>query len=214
MASDYEGYFEGQNLRCYRRSRGSSSAIVTFDHWRRDRASFPSIKQGGAFLDRGFDFFRVDTCKNDWFLNSDLTPALEATSAFLESYSQVIYLGFSMGCFGLLLLANRRQPDTIIATSPAYPPKHHQYTPDRYYVPEKAVLTSCTAFVHYDSYNGVDEIEARRFSASLGGANMINLIGGGHPATNKIVENGRYRELLDYWLLHRLDAASILELHN
>ena len=131
----------------------------------------------------------------------------------IEGYRHIVYLGFSMGCFGSLLLACMRLPDAIIATSPSYPPGCIR-DPSHFASDDMEIKKPNRALVQYDSHYGSDEISARRFSAAIGGARMVDLAGGGHPATEKIVRDGKYCKLLDHWLSPRFDYAFIRSLND
>lgn len=210
MLGYYECYFSGADLRAYKQARDHRKAIVTFDHWRRHRTGFPAIKSGANFLQRGYDFFRIDTSKNDWFLNDELEGVLRSTVRQLVRYDHILYLGFSMGCFGALLLSSRLPPNSLIAVSPSYPPGRREDS-EEYILPTNSEING---IVQFDCRNSTDVLAAKRFSLHLGGAKMIELEGGGHPATDLIVSRRKYHKLLDHWLSPDIDTSAIRQLHS
>lgn len=206
--------FQGQHLRLYQSTCASDRVVVTFDYWRRDRSGFPEPKSGISVLKRGYDFMRVETRENDWFLNSDLDDLLDVCAHLLRRYRSVVYLGFSMGAFGALLLSQYNMPEKLIAVSPAFP----KFRTDSAYIRESLVDGSqgkvIRVIIHYDGLIETDASAANLYLDVMGSGQLIEFRGGGHPATDYLTANGRYHELLDGWLVDNPNGNALKSIHR
>lgn len=120
MVSDLtELLFDGASLRVIGCSVDRPQLFVTFDHWRRKRASFPDYAPSKTALNNGYGHIYIQTAENDWFLNQD-TDQLRAFLTQLCRDKESCSIGFSMGGYGALLFANALQLRRVLLLSPQY----------------------------------------------------------------------------------------------
>ena len=111
--------FDGASLRVIGCSVERPHLFVTFDHWRRERASFPDYSPSNTALNHGYGHIYIQTAKNDWFLNQD-TVRLRGFLTELCQGKESCSVGFSMGGYGALLFANALRLRRVLLLSPQY----------------------------------------------------------------------------------------------
>jgi hypothetical protein len=97
--------FDGVCLRAVCHGDGRRGIIVTFDHWRKDRAGFPDMGPVQRVLDMGYRSLVISSAANDWFLNAETKALRRALRAFVAPGTVVRGFGFSMGGYGALLFS-------------------------------------------------------------------------------------------------------------
>lgn len=212
MTNGFDRLYEGAAMRAYRRSRGADKVVVTFDHWRHDRAGFPERMRGTGYIKRGFDLIRIDTAANDWFCNADRAQAFAAVGSTLAEYRRCIFIGFSMGAFGALALARAHVPLRLIAVSPVFPPAEllgQEGAPT-----DGAVTPVPQALIQFDPQISQDTAAAHRFASAVGGAALVACPGSGHPTTQELAALGTFDRLLDPWLAPKLSGDAVRQVHD
>ncbi|WP_092886128.1 hypothetical protein [Roseicitreum antarcticum] len=218
--------FDGAHLRALLCARGHRRLMVTFDHWVEGKAGWSVAAPSKAFEENGFDQLRIQSLRNDWFINAD-TPAFErAINQLARRYDRVHALGYSMGGYGAFRFAGALRLNQILAVSPQY-----SIHPD--VVPfEKGYLTEARGFdpVHgamradalpalraqilADGFNPVDLRHAAMIAGVLPGVSVIRLGAGGHPATGVMQEGGRGFTAHRAAMTEGLDASLVRAAHR
>lgn len=218
--------FDGAHLRALYCPRGHKRLMVTFDHWVAGKTGWDGAVPSKAFDANGFDQLRVQSARNDWFINAD-TPAFErAISALAGRYGRVHALGYSMGGYGAFRFAGALRLDQIVAVSPQYSihpdvvPFETGYLAEaRGFDPVAGAMQAgfrpgLRAHIVVDGFNPVDLRHAAMIAAAFPGVSVIRLGAGGHPATGVMHEGGRGFAAHRAAMTEGLDEALIRAAHR
>lgn len=180
--------------------------LVTFDHYKPEKAGWERAKRSTQCIRRGFALLRLQTIRNDWFVNPDL-PALEdALAAFAGRYRSVYGLGYSLGGYAGLRLSRALGLQQIVAISPqlSLSPEHAPWEA-RY--PEAAGFDAAlgdltqvatdrlTGALLYDPAIAEDRHHARAIGALFPGVQLAAFTFGGHPASDVLAAGRGAAEL-------------------
>lgn len=201
---------------------------ITFDHWSKAKLGFTEMKPDTAFAQRGFTHLHVSTSHNDWFLNPDMPKALLKIARFAEAFPRKLTLAFSMGGFGALLVSRVVAFDQLLLISP-----HSTYSKDtaphdgRFAtdIQDEAFARSANEMVHashrmdaecvvvYDSTQPFDTAHARISSRLFTRSRLVDLKGGGHPATGVLHAAQRYNLVRNAAIGDGIDEAAFVAAH-
>lgn len=92
--------------------------LVSFDHYRPDRAGFGEVRPVMTALAAGHASLTVMTAANDWFLNDDTPRAMARLHRFCARFAVVRAVGFSMGGYGALLFSGAMAPRDVLLLAP------------------------------------------------------------------------------------------------
>ena len=200
--------FAGSNIRVIWFRTGSEKVIVTFDHWKRERANFEEFANGTYCTKMGFDHIHFQTSRNDWYINDEWGPSLESIASKIESYKASRCVGFSMGGIPALLSADQVGATSAVSISPRLPPatvssQHHVN-----------LLGGCAqSLIVFDPKSMPDKRAARFIALQNEKVKTIELVGGGHPAVGLIKRSGRKREALSIIIRSDNVAEDLMALH-
>jgi hypothetical protein len=198
---------DGQHLRATALGDNAERLMITFDHWANDKTGFTPVRRGSTFVDKGFTHLHIATRQNDWFLNPDLPGALHDIAAFAANYPQKVSLAFSMGGFGALMVSRVVDFAQILLVSPHstfspdYPPFDDRFQsaeidPAFAQVAYSVILDSpkskADCVVLYDSATHFDTDHAEAAAQLFRKTRLVDLKGGGHPATRILTDNNRF----------------------
>ncbi|RME16239.1 MAG: hypothetical protein D6801_05890 [Alphaproteobacteria bacterium] len=218
----------GPHLEVSLRGDSAESLLVTFDHWRHDKAGFTEMPGETGYSRGGHTHLHISTSANDWFLNPDMPKALLKIARFAEGFSRRAALAFSMGGFGALLVSRVVAFDRVLLVSP-----HATWSPDdpphddRYHaeVRDAAFARAASDMVHaslkmdaecvilLDSTSPFDSDHAAAAARLFTRARLVDLKGGGHPATDLLKQAGRFGLVPKALLADRIDESRIVETH-
>lgn len=219
--------FDGTHLRAdlWLPKTPATTLYVTFRQRVPDPGSFSEDAPVRRALNEGKAHLRIQSRRNDWFLNAE-TPALEAALSLLRPrFATALALGYSMGGYGALRLARALDLDQVILVSP-------QFTLDRAILPAEKRYPEGTDFdaaqgnlaVHgkpdlagiviFDPFRPLDRMHAALITGAMPAIARAPLPFGGHPATNALGERGGFRTLQAISLAPNASAADVARLHR
>lgn len=219
---------EGRYLRLlWSEDRPGDRLYVTFDHWKRVKPGFEPLSGDTLFDRRGWPVLRVQTARNDWFLNPDLEAALDVVAAIAGDYANVVTYGFSMGGYGALRFAEAAGACRVVAISPqatpipARAPFETRWWKDRQQcdaaLDDLSHMSRAGAprvVMLYDPMQRPDRLQAELVRAHCNDVLALPLAFGGHPATQTILQGGRLGEFAAALLNDPLDRHRLLQVHK
>jgi hypothetical protein len=203
--------------------------LVTFDHWQVTKTDFTPVRTRSTFVENGFTHLHLATRQNDWFLNPDLPGALKDIAEFAAPFARKVALGFSMGGFGALMLSRVVAFDRLLLVSPhstfspEYPPFDDRFAsamvaPEFAAIAYETILAGPTSaaecVVLYDSTTAFDTDHAGAVTRLFRETRLVDLKGGGHPATRLLTDNNRFGLVVKAITGGALDAEPLLRVHN
>lgn len=198
---------DGKDLRATVLGDAPDRLIVTFDHWSAGKTGFPPLRTHSSYVALGFSHLHLVTRRNDWFLNRDLPGALHDIAEFAAPFAHKVTLAFSMGGFGALMVSRVVAFDRVMLVSPhsTFSPDHSPYD-DRFAT--KGIALDFAAIAHdillggpkstaacavlYDSSARFDAAHAAAVAVLFRAPRLVDLKGGGHPATKRLTDNGQF----------------------
>lgn len=220
--------FDGKHLRVSVLGNDPDRLIVTYDHWGADKAGFAPLKPRSAHSDRGYTHLHLATGQSDWFLNDDLPEVLDLVGRFAQAFPRKVTLAFSMGGFAALLLSRSIAFDNVMLVSPhstfspEYPPHDDRFV-SKGVSQEVAAMaydlllngpkSPADCVVLYDSLAPFDAAHAASAAGLFRNARLVDLKGGGHPATKRITNNGGFTLVQKAVMAETIDPAPILKRH-
>lgn len=220
--------FEGRHLRLlWAERRAGPRLFVTFDHWTRGRAGFEAPGGNTLFDRREWPVLRVQTARNDWFLNEDLGAALDIVTAIAAEYEGAVTYGFSMGGYGAMRFARAAGAERVVTISPQFSPlparapfearwwkDRKQCDPRLDDLTHLAGADAPPVVVVYDPRQGPDRLHADLIRHACAGFFALPLPFGGHPATQTILQGDRLGAFSAALLTAPLDRAALLAPHK
>lgn len=219
--------YDGKKLKVSVRGKRTERLMVTYDYWSRQKQGFGQISPGSRYADRGFTHLHLSTRSNDWFLTRETETALGVIEAYAKGFDHAATIGFSMGGYGVMLASLAVDFDLALIVSPHITFSEHQY-PHETRFPAKignlgralklnesvvsAPPARAEAAVIYDSTirGDVYHAETGRFAT----AELVDLKGGGHPATTALTRAGHFGLVLDAVTGPALDMGPIRRAHE
>lgn len=201
---------------------------MTFDHWSQTKRGFSRMKVETGFAQRGFTHVHVSTSHNDWFLNPDMPEALLRIAEFAEPFARKLTIAFSMGGFGALLVSRVVAFDQLLLISPhstyskEVPPYDDRFSAQ---ILDEDFARTANAMVHaslrmdaecvvvYDSTRPFDGAHARISKKLFTRSRLVDLRGGGHPATGVLHAAQRYNLVRDAAIGHGIDETAFVKAH-
>ncbi|OIP83317.1 MAG: hypothetical protein AUK37_07545 [Rhodobacterales bacterium CG2_30_65_12] len=198
---------DGKDLRATVLGDAPDRLIVTYDHWGADKAGFPPLRAHSSYAALGFSHLHLVTRRNDWFLNRDLPGALHDIAEFAAPFAHKLTLAFSMGGFGALMVSRVVAFDRVMLVSPhsTFSPDHPPHD-DRFAA--RGIALDFAAMAHdivlggpkskadcavlYDSSARFDAAHAAAVAGLFRAPRLVDLKGGGHPATTRLTANGKF----------------------
>lgn len=220
--------FEGAHLRLlWAKNRPGERLFVTFDHWTKGRQGFEAPSGNTLFDKRNWPVLRIQSARNDWFLNPDLEAALDTVAAIAADYDSAVTYGFSMGGYGALRFAAAAGAARVVTISPQFSPAPER-TPfeARWWKDRKlcdlrlddlshlATPSAPTIVAAYDPLQGPDRLQAELIRKSCHDFFALPLPFGGHPATQTILQGDRLGAFSEALLTGPLDRAALLAPHK
>jgi hypothetical protein len=221
--------FEGDHLRLlWSRERPGDRLFVTFDHWRKGgRNGFETPGGNTLFDTRGWPVLRVQTARNDWFLNPDLEAALDIVAAIASEYESAVTYGFSMGGYGALRFARAAGAARVVTISPQFSPVAARVPFEaRWWQDRKRCDPGLDDLSHlarpdappvvavYDPLQGPDRLHADLIRGACARFFALPLPFGGHPATQTIQQGDRLGSFAAALLTGPLDRAALIAPHK
>lgn len=220
--------FEGQHLRLlWSERRAGPCLFVTFDHWTRGRTGFEELGGNTIFDRRGWPVLRVQTARNDWFLNPDLDAALDIVAAVAAEYESAVTYGFSMGGYGAMRFARAAGAARVVTISPQFSPlpararfearwwkDRKACDPRQDDLSHMADTAAAPVVVVYDPLQGPDRLHAELIRGACAHFFGLPLPFGGHPATQTILQGDRLGAFAASLLTGPLDRAALLAPHK
>lgn len=219
---------DGPHLRATVLGDHADKLIVTYDHWGASKADFQPPRARSSYVELGFTHLHLATRVNDWFVNPDLSVALEAIATFAERFAHKATLAFSMGGFGALMLSRMVDFDQVLLVSPhstfspVYPPHDTRFASvpvaDEDAATAYAIILDspkprADCVVIYDSTAPFDSDHAAAAQGAFLKARAVDLKGGGHPATQLITDNKRFTVIQRAITGARIDEDRIKRVH-
>jgi pimeloyl-ACP methyl ester carboxylesterase len=219
--------FDGTSLRVIGCSVDRPKLFVTFDHWRRHRASFPDYSPSKTALEHGYGHIYIQTDQNDWFLNQD-TTRLRAFLSELCQGKESCSVGFSMGGYGALLFANALRLRRVLLLSPQYSIMHSKAPYEAGYQQEAALLDPALdqlepledghrlqGIIAYDPRQAPqDRLHADRIRALHPDLQPVALPFGGHTALKHMEGTGVMHEIMRAFIEDELSVGAIRGVHG
>ena len=210
MQSGVEWLFRGQHIRAFLTRGTKEGVIATFDHWKADKCGFDPARPAGWVAERGFSHLSIQTVGNDWYLNRDIGPAQMVMRREAAALGPIRMVGFSMGGFGALMFGAALGATEGLLISPALPRKFKNAG----WLAESAAGPAYALI--YDPTIPIDVWRAQVLTGLVPRTRLVALEGGGHPATGKIRQAGRFNavrrvatgEVADVGWLSRIHARS------
>lgn len=215
--------FSGNHLRavCYWPDRPALTA--RFDHWRMQRDGFPMDRPGGNFETSGTACLTIESAQNDWFLNPDLPDLCAALRRFTARYAHVNAIGFSMGGYGALRLAQALHLTQAILISPQISIRPEIAPYENRYLKEAAQIDATADVLPdhplggallYDPTIPQDLAHKSAICQKFTGITPIPCWYGGHPASQSLVEGRQFGGLLQELFRHPMRPGAILRLQK
>lgn len=224
-----ETVYSGRFLRVLEYRASDEKVILTFDHWRKNRSRFPKTEQHKYYRKFGVSNLCLESAANDWFVNPDLPDALDALAARAGHFQDRRGIGFSMGAYGALLVSAVVDLRRLMLVSPqAAAADGALGCDDRFsrdfQSPEAAAAVDDVlrlghkrtgqCLVVYDPRISQDLRHANYAASLFERAELLDLPGGGHPATGMISGAGRYNAVVRSLIGEQPLAASVAALHE
>ncbi|MBV0911320.1 alpha/beta hydrolase [Anianabacter salinae] len=187
--------FGGAHSRAVAILPGFDDLLVTFDHYNPGKAGWERAKRSNLCIRRKVTLLRLQTIRNDWFVNPDL-PALEAALAgFVKGYRRVHGLGYSLGGYAGLRLSRALRLSQMIAVSPQVSldrgraPWESRYPEAQGFDGQagdlaQAARSDLTGALLYDPAISEDRQHARAISVLFPRLELTALTFAGHPASD------------------------------
>lgn len=224
-----EFLFDGQKLKVSIRGPRTDRLMVTYDFWSRKKAGFGQISPSSRYADRGFTHLHLSTRANDWFLTRETEAALEAIATYADGFDHAATIGFSMGGYGVMLASLAVDFDLAVMVSPHITFSEHQF-PHETRFPAKignlgralklnervvsAPTCRAQAAVIYDSRVARDVYHAETAAGRFAEVELVDLEGGGHPATTALTRAGHFGLVLEAVTGGTLDMGPIRAAHR
>ncbi len=225
-APDY--LFEGKKLRVSIRGDRTAKLMVTYDFWSRQKPGFGQLTRQSRYADRGFTHLHLHTRQNDWFLNRETEAAVALIETYAKDFDRAASIGFSMGGFGVMLLSRVVAFDQVLMVSPHITFSEHQYPHETRFPAHmgnvgralklnESVVAGCPAraraAVIFDSTVVGDHYHAETAAGRFRNFELVDLAGGGHPATTALTRGGHFNLVLDAITGEALDMGPIRHAH-
>ncbi len=200
--------------------------MVSYDRRRLDRPGFPPPNPSKYFRKNDLAFLTIYSAHNDWFLSPDLPDLRKRLSDFTRPYAHITGIGYSMGGYGVLLLARETRVKQVVLVSPqssvipAHVPFETRYlqeaakldpTLDTLAVNPRKGLRGCLLF---DPTHRIDTQHANRITGLFPNIRRVPLPFGGHPAMQVISEVNMYHKVQQELLRQRIRPAEFLRIHK
>jgi len=223
-----EYLFTGKKLRVSVRGPRTAKLMVTYDYWSRHKPGFGQINRRSRYADRGFTHLHLHSRQNDWFLNRETVAALDAIGAFADGFASAASIGFSMGGYGVMLVSGVVDFDRVLMVSPHITFSEHQYPHETRFpshmgnlgralkLNERVVSgppARADAAVVFDGRVAGDLYHAETAAGRFGRFELVDLAGGGHPATTALTRAGHFDLVLDAITGDGLDMGKIRHTH-
>ena len=223
-----EYLFTGKKLRVSLRGPRTAKLMVTYDYWSRHKPGFGQLNRRSRYADRGFTHLHLHSRQNDWFLNRETEEALAVIEAYAKGFEGAASIGFSMGGFGAMLLSRAVDFDRVLMVSPHITFSPHQYPYETRFpahignlgralkLNERVVSSPPargSAAVIFDSRVEGDLYHAETAANRFSHFELVDLTGGGHPATTAITRGGFFSRVLDAITGDGLDMGPIRHAH-
>lgn len=220
--------FEGKKLRVSVRGPRTEKLMVTFDYWSRHKPGYGQLNRRSRYADRGFTHLHLHCRQNDWFLNRETEAALEVIEAYAKGFDSAVGIGFSMGGYGVMLVSRVVDFDRVLLVSPHITFSEHQYPHETRFPAHMGNLgralklnervisgppARADAAVIFDSRVAGDPFHAETAGSRFGRLELVDLVGGGHPATTALTRAGHFNLVLDAITGEGLDMGRIRDTH-
>jgi hypothetical protein len=205
--------------------------FVSFDHWRKDRAGFPTMAPGATPVSMGYASLTIASAANDWFLNPDLDPLRAVLAQLASGYRVVRASGFSMGGYGALLFSRALRIDYVALFAPQVSIRSQVVPFERRWRAEAAAIDTPLAaaadrlvsvarpdlrgVIIYDPfYAAAERQHAHAIQAIAPGLGLAPMPFSRHPPTAVITAAKRYSEVQRAMIEGTLCAADLRRLHR
>lgn len=222
-----EVVFDGLCLRARCHGDGRRGIIVTFDHWRKDRAGFPDMGPVQRVLDMGYRSLVISSAANDWFLNAETQALRRALRAYIVQGTVVRAFGFSMGGYGALLFSRPLRLRSVMlfgaqaSIRREVVPFETRWRQEALAIPAdldrlaELVRPGLRGVVLFDPRKLREEtLQARAVQAIAPGLQLAALPFSGHPPTGVIMAGKAYGGLMQRGISGVVTAADIRALHR
>jgi hypothetical protein len=219
--------FDGACLRAVCHGQGDRGIIVTFDHWRGDRAGFPDMRPVQRVLDMGYRSLVISSAANDWFLNAETKELRRALRAFVVQGTVVRAFGFSMGGYGALLFSRALRLRSVVlfgaqaSIRREVVPFETRWQREAERLPgaldrlADLVRPGLRGVVLFDPRKHREEtLQARALQAMAPGLRPVALPFSGHPPTAMLMAGKAYGGLITQGIRGVVTAADIRALHR
>lgn len=214
--------FEGKHLSARLYQAKSRRLFVSFDSFRPDRRGFDARGPVKFYGRRGLAQLQIQTARNDWYLNDDLEPMLEALEGLVTAYRRVYSMAFSMGAFAALRMSRRLRISRVFLVSPQVTPFSHRGPLDARFADHEAgmrvdldlerahLFQRIRGCILFDPlHDRADAEHARAIEALAPGLRPVALPMAGHPADKTFLEGKVWPEF-QALLLEGGDASRAL----
>lgn len=220
--------FDGDHLRATALGDDPERLIITFDHWARLKTGFPPDRETSSWVEKGFTNLHIVTRRNDWFVNPDLPQALIAIADAAAGYRHKVTLSFSMGGFGALMVSRLVDFQQVLMVSPhstfskVFPPYDTRFASDAETsefgnIANDLILNSrksaAECVVLFDSATPFDTEHAQTVRQLFRKPRLVELRGGGHPATRLLTDNKRFGLLMKTITGPKIDERPLVRQH-
>ena len=221
--------YSGQKLKVSVRGPRTARLMVTYDFWSRQKPGFGRINPRSRYADLGFTHLHLSTRQNDWFLNRETEAALGVIESFARGFDHVASIGFSMGGYGAMLLSRVVDFDQVLIISPHITFSEHQYPYETRFPAHMGNLARALKLnetvasgpparadcaVVFDSTVERDSYHAETAGSRFRAPQLVDLRGGGHPATTALTRAGQFPLVIAAITGDRLDVAPIRRAHD
>ena len=206
MTAEYEVVFEGAHVRALCFNPGANRLRVRLSYRRDGAVGFDAAEPQAGAIKAGYANLWVQTAQNDYYISPNLGALRRELYKFTARYGDVSAVGFSMGGFGAVLLSRALRLTQAVLVSPqrlGFPKTAPFLSTDAaelaaYDTADAAALGGISpdlrGIVLYDPFagKGRDRAYARHLGRIAPGLRLLALAGGGHPATQAIVEAKKF----------------------
>lgn len=213
--------FDGRKLRATLFGSGRK-VFVTFDNFVAGKAGFTPATASKKVLEAGFAQLVLQTARNDWYLNDELSGLEAALREGLAGFSQARAMGFSMGAFGAILLADALGVASPCLISPRFP-RPLGWTGSARVNCDPALLPAGwqdlvtarvaalpAALVLYDAGHADDRSALRWMQGVNGKIAGAGFAFGGHPCTSYVKDANRFAALQEACLKPDATLADLI----
>jgi hypothetical protein len=217
--------YESDLLRATCLAPENKRLVVTFDNFRSNRTGFARPHESNLFVRSGWANLQIHTRHNDWFLNKDTESLRAALYEFTRHFKVRRALGFSMGAYGVLRLADVLRLQSGILVSPQLTPladvmpfdqRYQMALPlidqDEDHIPLLSEAGEWLILV--DPSQSEDMLHARMILHRCPKSKLSRLPFGGHPATQVIHEAKMFGRIQMQLLADDMSGPSITRLHR